>query len=29
LSRALPSGPFSRYFMSQICWEIEATVGIG
>src|SRR5947209_10265168 len=23
------AGPFSRYFMSQICCEIEATTGIG
>src|SRR6185437_9639380 len=28
LSTAAPSGPLSRYFMSQICWEIEATLAI-
>ena len=22
------AGPFSRYFMSQICWEMAATLGI-
>ena len=27
LSRAVPSGALSRYFMSQICWAIDATVG--
>jgi hypothetical protein len=29
LSKAPPSGPLSRYFMSQICCEIEATEGMG
>jgi hypothetical protein len=28
LSSAAPSGPLSRYFMSQICCEIEATLGM-
>src|ERR1700719_1965669 len=28
LSTAAPSAPFSRYFMSQICCEIEATLGM-
>src|SRR5579875_2617394 len=28
LSTGVPSGAFSRYFMSQICWEIEATLAI-
>ncbi len=28
LSTGFPSGPLSRYFMSQICCEIEATATI-